>query len=127
MQTMLLLSLFFCHFLADFPLSNKWMLDAKQKGTPFFPILVHAGVHAVLMGIVLILFLHDEPNGWFYILKLIPFQWFTHFGIDVLKGKTMVWYPSTADPKNKIYWLLFGFDQFLHAVVILLMVTWEIW
>jgi hypothetical protein len=127
MMTLLLISLFFCHFLADFPLSTKWMLAAKQKGEPFLPILVHAGIHAALMGLVLVLFLHDEPNGWLYITKLIPFQWFTHFGIDVMKGKMMVWYPSTADTSNKLYWLLFGLDQFLHATVILLMVTWTIW
>ncbi len=40
---------------------------------------------------------------------------------DVLKGKCNVWFPSAANPANKLHWILFGFDQFLHAVVIILM------
>lgn len=114
----LLILLFFCHFLADYThLSTSWMLNAKRLGTPLFPIFIHALVHATLMGWVI----------GFYTLNLeltvllILFQLTTHFIIDVLKGKCNVWFPSASSPMNKLHWILFGFDQFLHALVIILM------
>ncbi|MEO6902401.1 MAG: hypothetical protein ABI315_04515 [Bacteroidia bacterium] len=52
-NSILLISLFFCHFLADFThLSTNWMLSAKRLGKPLFPILSHAAVHAALMGVL---------------------------------------------------------------------------
>ena len=121
MMILLLASLFFCYFLADFsPLSTNWMLRAKSKGAPFFPIFVHAGVHAVLMFIVLLFFI-PFTLAW----QLATFQWVAHFTIDVCKGKTNVLFPSVADPNHKRYWILFGFDQLMHQLVIVVMV-WEI-
>ncbi|MDB5256191.1 MAG: hypothetical protein JWM14_886 [Chitinophagaceae bacterium] len=113
----LLALLFVCHFLADFsPLSTDWMLRAKSKGSPLFPIFVHAGVHAFLMFAVLIFF-----TPILLAIKLAVFQWFTHFTIDLCKGKMNVWFPAVASPTDKRYWMLFGFDQFMHQIVILIM------
>lgn len=107
-----------CHFLADFsPLSTDWMLRAKSKGSPLFPILVHAGVHALLMLFVLFFFM---PTTLAFQLAL--FQWLCHFVIDVCKGKLSFYFPVVANPTDKRYWLLFGFDQLLHQSAILAMV-----
>lgn len=108
----------FCHFLADYtPLSNKWMLDAKKYGKPIHPIFMHAWVHMNLMLVVLIFF---TPNmGVFYasILQLI-----SHTIFDTLKGRLAKWVPITADNTQKWYWIVMGFDQFLHQTVIALMI-----
>jgi len=113
----LILLLLICHLLADFsPLSTDWMLRAKSKGAPLFPIFVHAGVHAVLMLIVLFFFI---PIA--FALKLAALQWICHFAIDVCKGKMSVWFPVVANPADKRFWMLFGFDQFLHQLVVLMM------
>jgi len=115
---LLLALLFVCHFLADFsPLSTSWMLHAKSKGSPFFPIFVHAGIHALLMLSVLFFF-----SPLILALKLAAFQCVTHFIIDVCKGKMNVLFPVVSNPEDKRHWLLFGFDQLMHQTVILLMV-----
>jgi len=104
--------------LGDFsPLSTKWMLEAKRHGKPFFPIFVHAGVHAVLMLPVLLIFTDIRQA-----LLLSAFQLMTHFIIDVWKGRMSLWFPVFGDIQNKWFWMLFGLDQFLHQAVILSMV-----
>lgn len=117
-MTILLILLFFCHFLADFtPLSTKWMLDAKRFGKPLEPIFVHACIHYFLMAFVLFGFVNC-PKTWVTISLV---QLFTHFAIDVLKGRINGWFPSVQNTSNKWYWIVFGADQFLHACVIIIM------
>ena len=116
----LLLSLLFCHFLGDFThLSTNWMLKAKKLGEPLFPIFCHASVHAILMIIVLFLFNISLTK----IILLFFIELISHFIIDVLKGKLNVWSPNLANPINKFHWYIFGFDQFLHIVTILFIVS----
>ncbi len=118
MNTLLLLSLFFCHFLADYThLSTNYMLDAKRLGKPFLPILAHACVHGILMFFPLVITLGFT---WFVPI-LVWFQIITHFFIDVLKGRMNGWFPSLQSPANKWHWVVFGADQFLHAIVIIIM------
>lgn len=111
----LLIALFFCHFLADFtPLSTPWMLNAKSLGKPLLPIFAHAAVHATLMGICL-LFVDLTVVIWF---NLVMFQLLSHFLIDLWKGRMAGWFTVLQSPSTKWHWVLFGFDQFLHAAVI---------
>jgi hypothetical protein len=118
-QTTILIGLFICHFLADYThLSNAWMLNAKRLGTPLFPILAHASTHALLMGLFL-LFFTDLTQ--FNVIELTAFQLTTHFVIDVWKGRMNGWFPTLQSPANKWHWVVFGFDQLLHALVIILM------
>ncbi len=117
-NTYLLIALFFCHFLADFTwLSTTWMLNAKSVGKPLLPIFAHAAVHATLMGIALA-FGNLTFAVW---LNLVIFQLLSHFLIDLWKGRMNVWFPQVKSPASKWHWILFGFDQFLHAVVICIM------
>jgi hypothetical protein len=119
MQTLILTGLFLCHFLADFtPLSNSWMLKAKQKGERLFPIFIHALVHAILMVIFLFLMLKFDL---YKLVILFNIQLFTHFFIDVLKGKMNIWFPLLQSSDNKWHWMIFGLDQYLHALVIISM------
>lgn len=114
-QTQILIGLFICHFLADYThLSTSWMLNAKRLGKPLFPIFIHAAMHTILMSLVLLWFI-GHTNLWAY---LVMFQWSTHFLIDVWKGRMNGWFPSLQSPANKWHWIVFGFDQLLHAVVI---------
>lgn len=131
-QLLLGISLFFCHFIADFtPLSTAWMLKAKRFGTPLFPIFCHALVHATLMAFVIELYMLYTRIGYnafelkFTIVDaLFLFQLLSHFIIDILKGKANLMLPKCRDQINYPYhfWMLFGADQFLHATVILSMI-----
>ena len=116
MQTQILIGLFICHFLADYThLSTAWMLNAKRLGKPLFPIFAHAGMHTILMFLFLVWFNYDLE----LVLKLSAFQLITHFLIDVWKGRMNGWFTSLQSPANKWHWIVFGFDQLLHALVII--------
>ena len=118
MQAEISIGLFFCHLLADYThLSTVWMLNAKRLGKPLYPIFCHAEVHAILMGI----FIKIIGFSWGTVMILYTFQLVTHFSIDVLKGRMSCWFPSLQNPTNKWHWIAFGTDQFLHAIVIILM------
>ena len=122
-MTALLISLFVCHFLADYThLSTSVMLSAKRFGKPLYPILLHACVHGVLMFAVLAAF---GVSGWKLVL-LWAFQVVTHFLIDVWKGRMNWWFPPLQNPAVKGHWYMFGIDQTLHAIVIILMATWTL-
>ena len=118
LQTQILIGLFICHFLADYThLSTSWMLNAKRLGKPLFPIFAHAGMHAILMFLFLVLFTNDLG----LVLKLSVFQLVTYFLIDLLKGRMNGWLSAIQSPANKWHWFVFGFDQLLHSIVIILM------
>jgi hypothetical protein len=117
MQTQILIALFICHFLADYThLSTAWMLNAKRLGKPLYPIFTHAFIHASLMLVLL-----DLVFGFsgFKLAALFGFQLITHFLIDVWKGRMNGWFPTLQSPANKWHWIVFGFDQLLHALVII--------
>lgn len=117
MQTQILIGLFICHFLADYThLSTAWMLNAKRLGKPLYPIFTHAFIHASLMLVLLALVF--GLSG-FKLAVLFGFQLITHFVIDVWKGRMNGWFPALQSPANKWHWIVFGFDQLLHALVII--------
>lgn len=115
---LLLLALFFCHFLADYtPLSDAKMLAAKRFGRPFTPILAHGYMHGALMGLTLFAF-GVKPIS---VVLLALGQTWVHAGIDTLKGRLNAPYEVLQSPANVLHWVVFGADQYLHAAVIILM------
>lgn len=130
MKTGLLITLFICHWMADYThLSTTWMLNAKRFGKPLLPIFFHALIHSILMCFCLEIYFYNILDNYnpfekslTLIYKLFIFQLMTHFIIDVLKGRVNVWIPTAANPGNKLHWYIFGFDQLLHAIVIILMI-----
>lgn len=119
MQTQILIGLFICHTLADYThLSTAWMLNAKRLGKPLYPIFTHAFIHASLM--IVLLALAFGFSG-YKLVVLFSFQLITHFLIDTWKGRMNGWFEKLQSPANKWHWIVFGTDQFLHALVIILM------
>lgn len=105
------------HWLGDYThLSTPWMLQAKRLGTPLNPILAHAIVHCVITGLVLILYALPFK----VILLGIAIQLVTHFAIDVWKGRMNSWFPALQSPANPFHRYIFGLDQTLHILVLLL-------
>ena len=99
MNELLLIGLFFCHFLADYThLSTAYMLNAKRLGTPLHPIFLHAFIHASLMLVFLALAVRLDS---LLLTVLFLFQLVTHFLIDVWKGRMNGWFPSLQSPANK--------------------------
>lgn len=111
--TLILLNI--CHWAGDFThLSTGWMLNAKRLGKPLTPILAHAGVHTLLFFLT-VLSIHGLEAG----LLAAAIQLPTHFAIDVWKGRMNGWFEKLQNPANKYHWWIFGADQFLHQLVII--------
>ena len=110
MNAILLVVLLVGHYLADFCLTTPAMIRAKADGRKAGPILLHAGVHALLVGVCML------------VLKLLLLLMFaelvSHFLIDTAKGLLTARFPLLADQQKKPYWMLYGFDQLLHLLVI---------
>ncbi len=115
-QSLLLIALLVAHWFGDFsPLSTPWMLNAKRLGKPLFPIFVHAGVHAVLVAVVLFFYCDVRM-----MMLFAGFECITHFLIDVLKGRLQSVFPVLNDAHRPPFWMLFGADQFLHILVLII-------
>jgi len=116
MMLLLLIFLLVCHYLADFCLTSPTMIRAKADGRNPWPILLHAGIHAGLVGICLLCW----QTPWKLLLLLILLELVTHFLIDTAKGRLTANFPILSDMQQKPYWMLYGFDQLLHLVVLVL-------
>ena len=114
MNAVLLIVLLVGHYLADFCLTTPAMIRAKVDGRKVGPILLHAGVHALLVGVCLLVF--GVP--WKLLLFLMLAELVSHFLIDMVKGRLTARSQELADMQQKSYWMLYGFDQLLHLLVI---------
>jgi hypothetical protein len=108
--TMALLSIVMAtkHYIADFLLQTNWI--ARGKDCPdkwFLPLLTHVMGHAVL---TLLVALVVAPRLWW--LALVDFA--IHFLVD--RGKGLVCLANSVGPKDRAFWWVLGFDQYLHQV-----------
>jgi hypothetical protein len=111
---LMLVSLLICHYLADFCFTSPVMIRAKADGRNPWPILLHASVHALLIGLCLLIW----GIEWKLVLMLMLVELISHFLIDTGKGRLISYFPILADQQKKPYWMLYGFDQLLHLLVI---------
>ena len=58
--------------------------------------------------------------SWRLLSLLVLLEFVSHFLIDTAKGRLTARYPVLADMQRKPYWMLYGFDQLLHLLVIVL-------
>lgn len=112
-ELFLLIALLVCHYLADFCLTSPAMIKAKADGRNPWPILLHAGIHAGLVGICLLCW----QISWNLLLMMMALELVSHFLVDTAKGRLSARFPRLADPQGKPYWMLYGFDQLLHLSV----------
>ena len=111
---LLLIVLLICHYLADFCLTLRVMIRAKADGRRLWPIMLHAAVHALLIGACLVVY----GVNWQLLLMLMLVELLTHFLIDTAKARLSAACPTLADSRRKPYWMLYGLDQLLHQMVI---------
>lgn len=104
-----LLLLFIKHFICDFPLQMfPWMY--KNKGIYGHPGgVIHAAIHAFGTWVIVLFFSIELASG----LMLLDF--FLHYHIDWAKMNINRIYNLRPD-NSEWFWVLLGFDQFLHAI-----------
>jgi hypothetical protein len=96
------------HYIADFLFQTKWIAHGKECARGWFmPLLTHVLGHAALtLAIALVV----APRLWW--LALADFA--IHFVID--RGKGLLCRSAHLGPDDKTFWLLLGFDQYLHQI-----------
>ena len=109
-NTEILISLFLIkHFVADFPLQNKFQWSNKGTYGHLGGIL-HAYFHGVFTTLCLFWFIGSGSAILLGIVDAI-----IHYHIDWAKmniNTKMCWYPDT----NEEFWWLLGIDQLLHGL-----------
>ena len=112
------------HFLADFPLQNRYMLGKFRPDWGFvFPLLAHVGVHAGFTFLIAVWF------GFKQAICLALFDATTHFIMDRIKASKKYlgrFKPLTEETaktatseqwrSNDWFWYSIGLDQAVHNI-----------
>jgi len=113
------------HFIVDFPMQVPYMY--KNKGTYMHPGgLLHSGLHALFTFTTLVYFLvFIGITGWLGFLVplyIATLEFILHYHIDwgkVQINKRTGWGMTTHEE----FWWLLGFDQLLHQLTYIAIVT----
>jgi len=103
------------HFVADYLLQAGWMIAGKGRlGAPGG--YAHAGLHAVLSAVVLLLGRIPVEA----MLGLVVAEFVIHYALDYSKAH----YGHGVDPDQDAprYWSLHGLDQLLHQLTYVVMI-----
>lgn len=113
------------HFVADFPLQGKYMLQKFNKDWSFFwPLAAHAGVHAystLLIANVYMFLTHSWGYG-LLPMKLAIMDFVIHFSMDRIKAGPK-YLGRYKDMYAHQFWWSLGLDQMVHHLTH----YWIIW
>lgn len=124
-----IVSLFFLlqfkHLLADWLFQPAYI--HRNKGTFGHPGgLLHAGLHALMTAQILLAFTTSM-----LVLYIAAAEFVAHYLIDWAKMNLNKWWglvpipaPPYEWPRSEGFWMLLGFDQFLHQVCYVLIVRY---
>lgn len=106
------------HFLADFPLQNKYMLGKfyQENRNWIPPLLAHVSVHGAFTAIISLITLAAFGfGGWSALVigvSLAVCDMIIHFIMDRIKASPFIWGKYSIDQKQ--FWLALGTDQTVH-------------
>lgn len=105
----LLIGLEVKHYIADYFLQPAWMLvgkgDWRHPGG-----YAHAGLHAALSGVVLLIAATPLP----IVAALVLAEWVIHYALDYSKILYSRGVRADSDPRR--FWALHGIDQLTHQL-----------
>lgn len=104
------------HFVADYTLQFKWMINGKSSLARAGGY-VHAGIHAA--GSLIVLSLMQVPAA--VMLALAAGEFAAHYFLDFAKAHYGDGVSSAEQPRK--YWALNGLDQLFHHLTYIAM-TW---
>lgn len=95
------------HFIADFPLQSRYMLQKTRSDWAFIPPLaLHSAIHAAMTLAIVAYFRSDL---WW----LAVFDFIIHFVMDRIKSGPR-YLGRFNDTKQNGFWIAMGFDQMVH-------------
>lgn len=108
------------HFVCDFPLQSHPFLYSHKAEYGALGGITHALIHGV--GTLVVLFLLPDIDAQ-TVLLFAAIDSLIHYHIDWAKmslNKKMGWGPTNSEK----FWMLLGFDQFLHHLTYVLIAYW---
>lgn len=112
----LIAALLIKHFIADFLLQTRYILDNKHIYGHFGGIL-HVLIHGLLsLGILI-----TAPVSWLLAIALAVGEAVVHYHIDWVKERINRAFNWSAT--DSLYWMSFGFDQLLHHLTYVAMIA----
>lgn len=115
--------LLFGHWLADFVFQPHWMSLRKSKEPKV--LLVHASritIGAIITGLLITFISTTHPHPYWGLSAFALINGVAHFGIDFVTSKmTSALY---AEGKTHQFFVVIGFDQFLHTALAVATLAW---
>lgn len=97
------------HFLADYPLQNRYMLGKFLPGWAFFfPLLSHVMVHGLFTFFIVLAWTGDDMLA----MMLASLDGLVHFLMDRLKAGPR--YLGRWKHDSPFFWWALGLDQMVH-------------
>jgi len=124
MSTFLVVSLILWHhFIADFVCQTDWM--AKNKSSNYKALLAHVAVYTVVLG--------SGISSFFYFADVMPIDYtlvvfwallngILHGVVDFCTSRASSYFWSKGDTHN--FFVVIGFDQFLHSITLIGTFIW---
>lgn len=114
---LLLVALLVAHELGDFtPLATARIRQAKAEGGPMAPIAAHAAVHAVLVGLAVLVVVRPAMP---LLVAAVGLEFTSHFVIDATRARLGLRVPALANMRSNVFWWALGIDQLLHGLVLI--------
>jgi hypothetical protein len=79
------------------------------------PIAAHAAVHAVLVGLAVLLVARPALP---LLAAAMGLEFTSHFVIDATRARMGMRLPALADMRSNVFWWALGVDQLLHGLVL---------
>lgn len=101
----------FAHYIADFPCQTRWM--ANNKSISVWALTSHVSVYTSIL-FLFMLWIVQPWNAFYYALG----NGVIHWAVDYCTSKlSRLFY---LEKNEKAFWSTIGFDQFLHAVSLII-------
>ena len=112
--------LLFKHMVAEFFYQPPWMLSRKGRLLAG-GLEAHAGLHVLLSAMVFAWFGETRTD---VLITILAFEFFVHYWTDYFKVKINQMVDLRPDESE--YWMVFGLDQFIHGVTMVIMVQYAL-
>lgn len=110
----IVLYLLFMHWVADFCFQSNWM--AQNKSSKLDALSCHVLIYSLILSIAIVPIVSDINLVFYFFFYMVG----THFLIDYVTSRItkVLWEKRSVHN----FFVVIGFDQFLHQVVIILAV-----
>lgn len=118
-------------FFGDYVFNGKRIVEAKAKGKPFLMFVYHGATQAIIQCWVYQIFgiWVEKSEFWFGILFIFTYTLITHTLTDYWKTKVTLndQYNENGSFNKSRWWFIFGVDQLIHNISILIMIGITLW